>query len=148
MCLSVFQIDSLVFSPFFRTGKICFSASRWPSLAAGARWFLWIKDVGSEVVDLLFFSDFVDERRRILVQDSTETSPGRRATATCASLRAAACSLNHKALLAIVFSWIWQWWRLGFPSGVHLSGAEVRWRPLASVVAWNSRDRFVFFDLL
>jgi hypothetical protein len=32
-------------------------------LAAGVRWFFWSKDVGLEVVDLLFFSDFVDGRR-------------------------------------------------------------------------------------
>jgi hypothetical protein len=43
-------------------------------LAAGARWFLWSKDVDSEVVDLQFFSDFVDVKRRILVQDTTGTS--------------------------------------------------------------------------
>jgi hypothetical protein len=36
-------------------------------LAAGARWFLWSNDVGSEVVDPSFFSDFVEGRRRILV---------------------------------------------------------------------------------
>jgi hypothetical protein len=33
----------------------------------GARWFLWNDDVGLEVVDLLFFSDFVDGRWKILV---------------------------------------------------------------------------------
>jgi hypothetical protein len=32
-------------------------------LAAGARWFFWRKDVGLEVVDLSFFSNFVDGRR-------------------------------------------------------------------------------------
>jgi hypothetical protein len=46
-------------------------------------------DVGPEVVDLPFFFDFVDRRRRILVQDNTGMSPNRRATAICASLRAA-----------------------------------------------------------
>jgi hypothetical protein len=25
-----------------------------------ARWFFWSKDVGSEMVDLSFFSDFID----------------------------------------------------------------------------------------
>jgi hypothetical protein len=49
-------------------------------LAAGARWLLQSKDVGPEAVDLSFFSDFVDGRRWVLVQDSTETSPGRRMT--------------------------------------------------------------------
>jgi hypothetical protein len=38
-------------------------------MAAGARWFLWSEDVGREdvgpeVVDLSFISDFVDARRR------------------------------------------------------------------------------------
>jgi hypothetical protein len=32
------------------------------ALAAGARWFFCSRDVGPEVVDLLFFSDFVDGR--------------------------------------------------------------------------------------
>jgi hypothetical protein len=50
----------MVFLSFFRTGEICFSACRWAFLAAGARWFLWSKDVDSEVVDLPVFSDFVD----------------------------------------------------------------------------------------
>jgi hypothetical protein len=44
------------------------------TLAARARWFFWSEDVGLEVVDLSFFSDFVEERRQILVQDSTGTS--------------------------------------------------------------------------
>jgi hypothetical protein len=57
----------LVFSSFFRSGEIYFSLCRWPSLAVGARWFLWNEDVGLEVVDLLFFSDFVDGRWKILV---------------------------------------------------------------------------------
>jgi hypothetical protein len=56
--------------------EICFSVCRWSSLAAGARWFLYSKDVGSEVVNLSFFSDFIDGRKRVLVQDSTGTSPG------------------------------------------------------------------------
>jgi hypothetical protein len=33
------------------------------TLAVGARWFFWSEDVGLEVVDLSFFSDFVEERR-------------------------------------------------------------------------------------
>jgi hypothetical protein len=41
------------------------------------------EDVGPEVVDLSFFSNFVDGGRRVLAQDSTGTSPSRRATATC-----------------------------------------------------------------
>jgi hypothetical protein len=56
------------------------------SLAFTGGWgegFLWRKDVGPEVVDMLFLSNFVNGRRRILVQHSTWTSPGRCATATC-----------------------------------------------------------------
>ena len=81
MCWLVFQIGSSVFSSFFSSGEISFSLCRWRSwffatttLAAGARWFFWSKDVGPEVVDLSFLSDFVDGRRQILVQDSTGTS--------------------------------------------------------------------------
>jgi hypothetical protein len=48
----------------------------------------------------------------------------------------------------MVLSWIWKWCRLGVPSGVRLGGARVGRRPLASVVAGNPRDRFVFIDLL
>jgi hypothetical protein len=65
--LSILQIDSLVFSPFFRSGEIHFSFCHWPSLAAGARWFLWNEDVGPEVLDLLFFLDFINGRQKILV---------------------------------------------------------------------------------
>ena len=105
MCCSVLQIGSLVFSPFFRSGEICFSVCRWRSwlfataLAAGARWFFWSEDAGPEVVDLPFLSDFVDGRRQILVQDSTGTSPGRRATATCALLRAAGLFIDSQSLV-------------------------------------------------
>jgi hypothetical protein len=45
------------------------------TLAVGTRWFLWSEDVGTEVVNILIFFDFVDGRRQILVQDSTGTSP-------------------------------------------------------------------------
>jgi hypothetical protein len=48
----------------------------------------------------------------------------------------------------MVLSWILQWWRLGVSSGVHLGGAGVGRRPLATVVAGNPRNRFVFLDLL
>jgi hypothetical protein len=41
-----------------------------------------------------------------------------------------------------------QWWRLDVFSGVLFGGCGVgRW-PLASVVAENPRDRFVFLDFL
>jgi hypothetical protein len=39
MCLSILQIGSLVFSPFFRSGEICFSLCCWPWLAAEASSF-------------------------------------------------------------------------------------------------------------
>jgi hypothetical protein len=48
----------------------------------------------------------------------------------------------------MVLSQILQWWRLGVSSDVHLGSAGVGWRPLATVVEGNSRDRFVFLDLL
>jgi hypothetical protein len=48
----------------------------------------------------------------------------------------------------MALSWILQWWRLGVSSGVRLGGAGVgRWL-LATVVAGNLRDHFVFLDLL
>jgi hypothetical protein len=72
---------------------------RWPSLAVGARWFLWSNDVGLEVVDLSFFCDFLEGRWRILVQDNTGTSPGRRATATSALLRAAGLFIDSQSLV-------------------------------------------------
>jgi hypothetical protein len=67
-------------------------------LATGARWFFWSKDVGLEVVDLSFFSNFVDGRRRILVKDSTGTFLGRRATMTRASLCAAGLFIDPQSL--------------------------------------------------
>jgi hypothetical protein len=48
----------------------------------------------------------------------------------------------------MVFSWIWHWWRLSVLSGMRLNGAGVGRRPLDLVVAGNSRDRFVFLNLL
>jgi hypothetical protein len=55
-----------------------------------------------------------------------------------------ACSLTHKASLAMVLSQILQWWRLD----VRLGGAGGGRRPLATVVAGNPRDCFLFLDLL
>jgi hypothetical protein len=40
------------------------------------------------------------------------------------------------------------WWRFGVSSGVRLGGTGGGRRPLATVVAGNPRDRFVFLDLL
>jgi hypothetical protein len=57
----------------FKSGEISFSVCRWhpwlsvTALVARARWFFWSKDIGLEVVDLSFFSDFIDGRRQILV---------------------------------------------------------------------------------
>jgi hypothetical protein len=59
-----------------------------------------------------------------------------------------ACSLTQKASLVMVLSWISQWWMPDVSSGVRFGGCGVgRW-PLASVVAGNPRDRFVFLDFL
>ena len=69
------------------------------TFAAEAMWFFWSEDVGPKVVDMPFFSDFVDGRRQILVQDSTETFPGRHATATCASLLAAGLFIDSQSLV-------------------------------------------------
>lgn len=46
-----------------------------------------------------FFFDFVDGRRRILVQDSMGTSLGRHATSTCASLLAAGLFIDSQSLI-------------------------------------------------
>jgi hypothetical protein len=76
------------------------------------------------------------------------TSPGRHATTTCASLRAAGLFIDSQSLvgdgafsdLAMVEAQ-----RL---FGIRLGGAEVGRRPLATVVAGNPRDHFVFLNLL
>jgi hypothetical protein len=135
VCCLVLPIGNLVFSPFFRSGEICFSVCRRPTLAAGARWFLWNEDVGPEVVNLTFFSDFIDGRRRALVQDSTETSPvdvPQRHVPSCVQR---ACSSTHKASVAMVLSWIRQWWRLGISSGMRISGVGVG-------RSWTATDEF------
>ena len=112
-------------------------------LATGTRWFLWSEDVVPEVVDLPFFSDFIDGRRQILVQDNTGTSFGRRATATCASLRAAGLFIDSQSLAGdSAFS------DLTMVEARCIFRCSSRRRPLATVVAGNSRDRFVFLDLL
>jgi hypothetical protein len=67
---------------------------------------LWSEDVGPEVVDLSSFPDFVDVMRRFLVQDSTGTFPGRRATTTYASLLAVGLFIDPQTLLAMVILWI------------------------------------------
>jgi hypothetical protein len=82
-----------------------------------------------------------------MVEESTGTSPSRRATTTLPRCVQDACSSTDKASLAMVLSWIWQWWRLCISSGVRLGDAGVRRRPFASVVAENPKDRFVFSDV-
>jgi hypothetical protein len=58
-----------------------------------------------------------------------------------------AYSSTQKALLAMVLFWILQWWRCGISFCVCLGGDGVGRRP-PTVVAGNSRDRFVFLDPL
>jgi hypothetical protein len=82
VCLSILQIGCVVFSPFIRSGEICFSTCRWhlsfsaATLGTGVRWVLWSEDVGPEVVDLSLFPDFIGGMRWFLVQGSTGMSPG------------------------------------------------------------------------
>jgi hypothetical protein len=64
-----------------------------------ARWFFWSGDVGLEVMDMSFFSDFIDGRRQILIQDSMGTSLGRHATTTCASLLGAGMFIDSQSLI-------------------------------------------------
>jgi hypothetical protein len=55
---------------------------------------------------------------------------------------------THKASLAMMLSRILHWWRLGVSYDIRLGGAGGGRRPLATVVAGNPRDRFVFLDLI
>jgi hypothetical protein len=49
----------------------------------------------------------------------------------------------------MVLSWILQWWKFDdVSSSMRLGGAGARRRLLASVVAGNPRNQFVFVDLL
>jgi hypothetical protein len=59
-----------------------------------------------------------------------------------------ACSLTHKGSLAMVLFWIWQWCTLDVSSCIHLDGAGVKRRPLATVVAENHRDRLASCNLI
>jgi hypothetical protein len=58
----------------------------------------WSEEFGPKVEDLALFPDFVDGMQWIWIQDSTGTSPGRRATATCASLFAACLFIDLQSL--------------------------------------------------
>jgi hypothetical protein len=60
---------------------------------------LWSEDVGPEVVDLSSFPDFVDGIRRLLIQGSMGTFPGRRATMAYASLLAAGQFIDLQSLV-------------------------------------------------
>jgi hypothetical protein len=93
------------------------------------------KEVGSEVVDLSLFPDFVDRMRRILVQDSTGTSPSQRATKTYALLLVAGLFIDSQSLV-------------GDGASSDLAMVEARrlfQRPLALASAGNSRDGSEFF---
>jgi hypothetical protein len=100
------------------------------------------------VVDLPFFSDFIDVRRQDPRQHGNV--PDRRATSTCASLRTTGLFIDSQSLVGYgAFSdFAMQWWRLDVSSGVRLDGAGVGRRPLTMVVAGDPMDRFVFLDLL
>jgi hypothetical protein len=106
---------------------------------------LWSEDVGLMVVDLSSFPDFVDGMRRFLVQGSTGTLPGRRATGTCASLQAAGLFIDSQSLVGD-----------GASSDLAMVEAQRlfqrscrrRWSlswPLASATAGNLRDGSEFF---
>jgi hypothetical protein len=151
VCLSIFQIGSMVFSPFLRSSEICFSMCRWRlsfsavALGAGARWVLWSEDVGTEVVDLSLFPNIIGEMRWFLVQESTGTSPGRRPQRHVPRCLQRVCSSTHKASLAMVLFWIWQWRRLDVSSNVRPGGVGVWRRPLLLTSAEKSRDSSIFF---
>jgi hypothetical protein len=55
------------------------------------------------------------------------------------------CSSTHKASLAMMLLWIWQWWRLGLSFNVRLGDVGVWRRPLVSASAGKPRDGSVFF---
>jgi hypothetical protein len=57
-------------------------------------------------------------------------------------------SSTHKASLAMVLLWIWQWCRLGLSFNVHLADVGVWRRPLVSTSAGKPRDGSVFFSSL
>jgi hypothetical protein len=60
---------------------------------------LWSEDVGPEVVDLALVPDFDNRMRWILVQESTRTSPGRRAKVTSALLLVADLFIDSRSLV-------------------------------------------------
>jgi hypothetical protein len=101
-----------------------------------------------KVVDMSFFSDFIDGRRQTLAQDNMGTSLGQHAQRHAPCCVQHACSSTHKASLSMVLSWIFQWWRLDISFGMRLDDTGLgRW-PLASMVAGNPKNQFIFLDLL
>jgi hypothetical protein len=148
MCFSFFQIDSLVFSRSLELARSVsqrFASLRWwPGRDgfSGARMLAWRWWICRSFLTSSMRGDGSWSKR---AREHPSVDVPQRHVPCCVQR---ACSSTHKASLAMVFSWMWQWWRLGFPSGVHLGGTRVgRW-PLASVVPRNFRDRFVFLDLL
>jgi hypothetical protein len=55
------------------------------------------------------------------------------------------CLSIHKVSLAMLLLWIWRWWTLVVSSNACLGGVEIWRRPLASAIAENSNDNYVFF---
>jgi hypothetical protein len=83
------------------------------------------------VVDLPFFSDYVDRRRQVLVQDSTGTSPGRRATMIGALLHAPGIFIDSQSLIGDGVFLDLAMVEARLSSGVRRRGARVGRRPLA-----------------
>jgi hypothetical protein len=95
-------------------------------------------------VDLLFFPDFIDEIRWILVQDSAGTS-----RSTChIDICLATCSgllIDSQASLAIMLLRIGQWWRCGVSFDVRLGGVGFWRQLLVSASAGNTMNGSEFF---
>ena len=99
ICCSIFQIGSLVFSPFFGSGEISFSVCRWLSVTAltagrggSSERGCWFGGCGSTVLLRLrrWEATDLDPRRHGDV-------PGRRGTEACASLRAAGLFIDSQS---------------------------------------------------
>jgi hypothetical protein len=95
----------MVFSPFIRSGEICFSTYCWHlslssivALGAVARLVLWSEVVDPEVVDLSLFSDFVVGCSSSW-PEAVRGAPGQNTTVTCASLLAAGLFINSQSFV-------------------------------------------------
>jgi hypothetical protein len=154
VCLSIFQIGSVVFSLFIRSGEIYFSTCRWrllfsaTALGAGRggcsrarmlvrRWWIYRYSPTSSVGCGGSWSK--EARGRPPVDVPQRHAP------RCLQR---ACSSTHKASLAMLLFWIWQWRRLGVSSNVRLDGVGVWHRPLVSASVEKPRDSSVFFSPL